>query len=64
MTDNKPKTDKIFKKLIKNPLVAQEFINTYLPKDVLKTIDPKTLNLEKETYIEDDLKKSFSDVLL
>ncbi len=64
MANNKPKTDEIFKKSMENPLVAQEFINTYLPKDVLKIIDSKTLKLEKETYIEDDLKKSFSDVLL
>lgn len=64
MTAKNPKTDEIFKKSMENPLVAQEFINTYLSQDVLKTIDTKTLKLEKETYIEDDLKKSFSDVLL
>lgn len=64
MTNNNAKHDEVFKKSMENPLVAQEFINNYLPKDILKIIDTKTLKLEKETFIEDDLTKSYSDVLL
>lgn len=64
MTNNNPKHDKIFKKSMENPLVAQEFLNNYLPKDILKIIDSKTLKLEKDTFIEDDLTDSYSDVLL
>jgi predicted transposase/invertase (TIGR01784 family) len=61
---NRPKNDELFKKSMENPYVAQEFLTTYLPKDILKVIDTKTLKLEKDSFIEDDLRKSFSDVLL
>ena len=60
---NRPKHDELFKKSMENPLVAQEFLNSYLPKDILKAIDTNTLKLEKDSFIEDDLRKSFSDVL-
>ena len=64
MTDDRPKHDGIFKKSMENPLVVQEFLNDYLPKDVLKTIDSKTIKLEKDSFIEDNLTGSYSDVLL
>lgn len=64
MTSDKPKHDGIFKKSMENPLVAQEFLNNYLPKDILKIIDSKTIKLEKDSFIGDDLTGSYSDVLL
>ena len=46
-----------------NPIVAYEFLNAHLPKNVLDSLDMKTLQLEKESFIEPDLSSSFSDVV-
>lgn len=46
-----------------NVALAKDFMKNYLPEEVLKIVDLETLNPEKEHYIEDDLKESFSDLL-
>ena len=63
MTAKKPKHDQLFKKALENPIVAYEFIETHLPKEVFASIDTTTLTLEKESFIEQDLVNSASDVL-
>ncbi|WP_425361265.1 Rpn family recombination-promoting nuclease/putative transposase [Candidatus Tisiphia endosymbiont of Ceraclea dissimilis] len=63
MTSYKPKHDKIFRKSMENPIVAQEFLATHLPKDVLALIDSTSLKLEKDSFIESDLSETISDVL-
>ena len=63
MTAKKPKHDQLFKKALENPIVAYEFIETHLPKEVFASIDTTTLKLEKESFIEQDLVNSASDVL-
>lgn len=59
----KPKHDKIFRKSLENPIVAYEFIEAHLPKDLLAIIDSKSLKLENDTFVEPDLTDSISDVL-
>ncbi|WP_250311324.1 Rpn family recombination-promoting nuclease/putative transposase [Rickettsia endosymbiont of Oedothorax gibbosus] len=63
MTSDKPKHDKIFRKSMENPIVAQEFLATHLPKDVLALINSTSLKLEKDSFIEPDLSETISDVL-
>ena len=51
----KPKHDQLFKKALENPIVAYEFIETHLPKNLLDIIDMSSLKLEKESFVEQDL---------
>ncbi|MCC8416610.1 MAG: Rpn family recombination-promoting nuclease/putative transposase, partial [Rickettsia endosymbiont of Gnoriste bilineata] len=53
----------MFRKSMENPIVAQEFLATHLPKDVLALIDSTTVKLEKDSFIESDLSETISDVL-
>lgn len=55
--------DKFFKEMFGNIALAKDFMNNYLPVEILRIVDLETLNPEKEHYIEDDLKESFSDLL-
>ena len=60
---SKPKHDELFRKSLENPLVANEFITTHVPSDIIKLIDIKTLKLEKDSFIEPTLTSRISDVL-
>lgn len=57
------KHDEIFKKSMENPVVAKEFLETYLPEEIKSIVDIKSLKLEKESYVEETLRSSMSDVL-
>ena len=57
------KHDELFKKAMENPLVAKEFFEGHLPENIRKIIDFSTLNLEKETFIEENLRSKASDLL-
>ena len=63
MNINKPRHDKLFRKSLENPLVAYELLQAHLPQEILKILDISTLKSEKESFIEDDLTDSISDVL-
>ena len=55
--------DSFVKKALENSLTAQEFLDEYLPVKFKNYIDLSSLSIEKESYIEDSLKKKFSDVV-
>lgn len=55
--------DPFFKKALENPLVAREFFDNHLPDNIKKLINLETLKVEKETFVEPNLKRSMSDVL-
>ena len=59
----KPKHDQLFRKSLENPLVANELLQAHLPKEVFEMIDIKTLKLEKQSFIEQNLTASIADVL-
>ncbi len=63
MNNDKPKHDLLFRRAMANPMVAHEFLNNHLPKKLLDILDISTLKLEKESFVEADLKASISDVL-
>lgn len=46
----KAKHDKIFRKALENPLVAHEFFNAHLPKEIKGLIDFPSLVMENTTF--------------
>ena len=55
--------DPFFKKALENPLVAREFFDSYLPDNIKKLINLETLTMDKESFVDPNLKRSMSDVL-
>src|SRR3982750_4421461 len=63
MSINKPKHDKLFKKAMENPIVAKEFFEAHLPSNIKNMLDTDSLKLEKDSFIEQNLQSSYTDVL-
>ncbi|GLI51922.1 transposase [Tepidanaerobacter syntrophicus] len=55
--------DKFFKEIFGNVEVAEDFFTNYLPQSILDIIDLKTIELQKDSFINKDLEESFSDLL-
>ena len=55
--------DKIFKETYGSIEVAREFFENKLPKEVLKLVNLDTLETQKDSYINKELKEFFSDLL-
>ncbi|MCZ6924160.1 MAG: Rpn family recombination-promoting nuclease/putative transposase [Rickettsia endosymbiont of Ixodes persulcatus] len=62
-TSGKPKHDAIIRKAFENPIVAKEFFEMHLPKEIKTLFSASTLKIEKESFVEADLKHSISDIL-
>jgi predicted transposase/invertase (TIGR01784 family) len=59
---NKPH-DKFFKETFGDLDVTTDFINHYLPKEILDILDLDTLTATKDSFIERDLRDTYSDLL-
>jgi len=55
--------DRFFKEVLGNVANTQAFLETYLSSDVLQTIDVGTIQAEKDSFIEQDLKEFYADLL-
>lgn len=55
--------DKFFKETFSNVTVAQDFLTHYLPESVIQHINVKTVEPQKDSFINKDLEESFSDLL-
>ena len=55
--------DKFFKETFSNVEVAKDFINNYLPQNIVDIIDVNTLEPQKDSFINEDLEEVFSDML-
>lgn len=55
--------DRTFKSAMADIRVAREFFELYLPKNILSLIDLETLRLNQNSYVDEDLQSSSSDVL-
>ena len=55
--------DKFFKELLSHKDGARDFFVHYLPKEILKLLDLKGIEIVKESFIEKELKEYFSDLL-
>ena len=49
---------------MESDIAAREFLQEYLPPKVLEIVDLSHITLEKESYVENDLKRQLSDVVL
>ena len=67
MTTKREKTiipsDALFKKFMSQIDIAKEFLSYYLPKDFKFMIALDSIKVEKESYVEDSLKKRSSDLV-
>ncbi len=55
--------DSLVKKVMENPVAAAEFLDEFLPSEFKELLDLNTLQVEKESYVEDSLKTRFSDIV-
>ena len=55
--------DAIFKTFLNHPATARDFLQLHLPESLRTLCDLKTLQLESGSFIEDDLRAYYSDVL-
>lgn len=55
--------DALVKKIMENPITASEFLEEFLTAEFKDMFDFTTLKVEKESYIEDSLKKRLSDIV-
>ncbi|WP_341790153.1 Rpn family recombination-promoting nuclease/putative transposase [Rickettsia endosymbiont of Polydrusus tereticollis] len=60
---NKPKHDEIIRSAFENPIVAKEFFETYLPPHIKTLFSFETLKMEKDSFVERNLRKSILDIL-
>ena len=57
------KHDSLAKKILSNPIAAREFLSHYLPASCKSLLDLDTIKIEKESYVEENLKQKFSDLV-
>jgi predicted transposase/invertase (TIGR01784 family) len=57
------KHDSLAKKILSDPVAAHDFLSHYLPDSCKSLLDLNTLKVEKESYVEDNLKQKFSDLV-
>ena len=55
--------DSFWRLSLERPEIAREFLRNYLPKDVKKTFDIKTMKICKDSFIESDLHARQVDIL-
>lgn len=55
--------DKFFKETLGNLAIAKDFLVNYLPDPIKKAVDISTLELQKDSFINNELVESFSDLL-
>ena len=55
--------DKFFRSTFGQVKVASDFLSNYLPKDLMNIIDMSTLEPQKESFLDENLKQEFSDLL-
>ena len=63
MSDLTNPHDKFFKETFGQIEVTRDFLHNYLPAPVLAHLDLSQIQLEKETFIDPQLKEHFSDLL-
>jgi predicted transposase/invertase (TIGR01784 family) len=55
--------DKFFKDVFSRPEVAQDFCRHYLPREIVKLLNLSTLTQAKDSFVDENLRESFSDLL-
>lgn len=55
--------DKFFKETFSKVSIAKDFLNNYLPQSIINVIDMNTVEPQKDSFINKELKEAFSDML-
>jgi len=55
--------DRFFKELLARPEAAADFLANYLPSDIVAALDLSAPELAKDSFIDEDLRQHFSDLL-
>ena len=55
--------DRFFKKLLSDPARAREYLQAFLPAQVLRLLVLDTLRPEEDSFVSDRLKEAFSDLV-
>ncbi len=55
--------DTLFKRTLGDKEVAKDFLENYLPDNILKEVDLTTINIDKDSFVDKKLEESFSDIL-
>lgn len=55
--------DSLFKRTLGDKEVAVDFLQNYLPDNILKEIDLTDIKVAKDSFIDKELEESFSDIL-
>ena len=55
--------DKIVKRMLSNPAAARDILNLYLPKEVLSIVDLNFLELQRDSFIDDEHRAFAVDLL-
>ncbi|NLH36605.1 MAG: Rpn family recombination-promoting nuclease/putative transposase, partial [Thermotogaceae bacterium] len=63
MSDITNPHDAFFKFMFGDVEVAQDFLQNYLPTEIAKVVDLKYLTKENNSYIDEQFKESFTDML-
>jgi predicted transposase YdaD len=53
--------DKLFRETLSDREVAADFLQHYLPEDILTLTDLNSLEISKDSFVEDDLKDYHSE---
>lgn len=57
------KSDALFKRIMQEEVAAKEFLEYYLPKEFMELIDLSKIRIEKESFVEEGLKRRLSDII-
>lgn len=55
--------DKFFRQMFSKKEIAAEFLENYLPENLLKIIDTKSLEISKDSFVDSDYIEYFSDIV-
>jgi predicted transposase/invertase (TIGR01784 family) len=63
MSDLSNPHDRFFKEVFSQPEMMQDFLQSYLPAEIVAALDLSALTLEKDSFVDPDLQQHFSDLL-
>ncbi|KJV81410.1 putative permease [Rickettsia hoogstraalii str. RCCE3] len=62
-SSERPRHDALIRKAFENPIVAKEFFEMHLPRQIKAMFSSHSLKMEKESFVEANLQHSISDIL-
>jgi predicted transposase/invertase (TIGR01784 family) len=55
--------DKFFKEIFGKPDLAADFVRHYLPQSIVNSLDLNSLEVQKESFLDEKLEESFADLI-